>query len=79
MAHRQVSQEQCVRPQSPPTQMADWNAIFDDEGVPTRTSTEQEQTESACEQTFAEWLNMDGSLSRESCGTITLSLSLIHI
>ena len=46
--------------------MADLSADFDNQGVETRTSNEQEQTEDACRETFEDWLNADGTLARES-------------
>lgn len=37
-----------------------------DDGVATHSSSEQHQAEKMCREAYSEWLNPDGSLSRES-------------
>lgn len=47
--------------------MADFTLVTSDEELPTRTSVEQDQTELACREVFEDWLDVNGSLARESC------------
>ena len=42
-----------------------WEATYDD-GLPTHSTNEQLKTEDACRAVFEDWINPDGSLSRES-------------
>jgi protein farnesyltransferase subunit beta len=45
-----------------------WESTYDD-GLPTHSTNEQLKTEDACRAVFEEWINPDGSLSRESCAS----------
>ena len=45
-----------------------WESTYDD-GLPTHSTNEQLKTEDACRVVFEEWINPDGSLSRESCAS----------
>ena len=45
-----------------------WETTYDD-GLPTHSTNEQLKTEDACRAVFEEWINPDGSLSRESCAS----------
>ncbi len=47
--------------------MATFRDTTHDDGLPTHSTYEQAKTEEACRAFFEEWLNPDGSLSRESC------------
>lgn len=46
--------------------MAAYMSTTSDDGIPTHSSSEQNQTEKVCRETFTDWLNPDDSLSRES-------------
>jgi hypothetical protein len=48
-------------------EMADFEDDTTDEGLPTRTSVEQQSTEKVCREAFEEWVNADGSIAREAC------------
>ena len=45
-----------------------WETTHDD-GLPTHSTNEQLKTEDACRAVCEEWINPDGSLSRESCAS----------
>lgn len=47
-------------------EMADFEDDTTDEGLPTRTSVEQQSTEKVCREAFEEWVNADGSIAREA-------------
>lgn len=63
---RSMHQKFAPREITPSGEMADWEIENDDQGVPTRSSEDQSQTEDVCRDEFEKWLDAGGSLDRES-------------